>query len=63
MDDFPRFQFDEEESKKWTKEKIGHLEEIAGPNLCRVMAQERFPVLTTRSKWRERASSTSEEFV
>ena len=35
------------------EEEIGHLKEIAGPprHLCRVIAQEHFPVLTTNSFW------------
>jgi hypothetical protein len=56
----PRLQFDEEESKEWTEEEIRDLEEIAGPHLCGMIAQESPPALSTGSKWRESASYTSE---
>jgi len=39
MDHFPRFQLDDEERKKRTKEQISHLEEIAGPNLSHDCAE------------------------
>jgi hypothetical protein len=45
MDDFPRLQLNDKESKKRTKEKIGHLQEIASLYLCRMVAQERPPIL------------------
>jgi hypothetical protein len=52
-----------EESKERTEEEIRDLEEIAGPHLCRMIAQESPPVLSTGSKWRESASYTSESSV
>jgi hypothetical protein len=55
-----RFQFDDEEGKKRTEEEVRDLQEIAGPYFCRMIAQERFPVLSTRPRSRERASYTSE---
>jgi hypothetical protein len=45
MDDLARLQFDEEEGKKRSKEEIGDLEEIAGPDLCGVVAQKGRPLL------------------
>jgi len=48
MDHLARLQFDNEEGKKWTKKEIRHLQEIAGPYLCRMVAQERFPGLSTQ---------------
>ncbi len=48
VDDLARFQFDEEEGNKRTEEEIRDLQAIAGPSFCRMMAQERFPVLSTR---------------
>jgi hypothetical protein len=44
-----RFQFDDEERKKRTEKEIRYLQEITGPHLCRMIAQERFPVLPTGS--------------
>ena len=49
VDDFPRFKFDDEEGKERTKEEICDLQEITGPHLCRMIAQERFPALPTGS--------------
>ena len=52
-----------EEGKQPTKEEIRDLQELTGPHprhLCRMMAQERFPGLSTGSKWREPASYPSE---
>jgi hypothetical protein len=49
MDHLPRLQLDEEERKKRTEEEIGHLQKITGPYLWRMIAQERFPGLSTRS--------------
>ena len=37
MDHPPRLQFDEEEREERSKEEIGHLQEIAGPDSCRVI--------------------------
>ena len=51
MDHLPRLQFDDEEGKERTEEEISHLQEITGPHLCRMIAQERFPVLSTGSFW------------
>ncbi len=49
MHDLARFDLDDEEGKKRTEEEICHLQEITGPHLCRMIAQERFPVLPTYS--------------
>jgi len=46
MDDLPRLQLDDEESKERTEEEIRHLQEITGPDLCCMIAQEDFPVLS-----------------
>jgi len=48
-----------EECKKWTKEKISNLQEIASPHFCCMITEKRFPGLSVGSKWRESASSTS----
>jgi hypothetical protein len=40
-----------EESKERTEEEISDLEEIAGPHLCSMIAQESPPVLSTGSLW------------
>ncbi len=45
MDHFPRFQLDDEERKKRTKEQVSNLEEIAGPDLSPVIMQKRPPAL------------------
>jgi len=45
MDDLTRLQFDEEEGKEWSKEQIGDLQEVTGPDLCGVSAQEGAPLL------------------
>jgi len=47
--DLARFEFDDEECKKRTEEEIRYLQEITGPHFCRMIAQERFPVLPTGS--------------
>lgn len=44
-DHFPRFQLDDEERKKRTKEQVSHLEEVTGPNLSPMIAQKRPPAL------------------
>lgn len=52
MNHLPRPQFDDEESKKWSEEKIGHLQKITGPHprhLCRMITQECFPRLSSWS--------------
>jgi len=56
VDDFPRLQFDDEESNKRTEEEIRDLQAIAGPSLCGMSAQERVPGLSTASKWCEPAA-------
>src|SRR6266516_4299740 len=48
MDDLSRLQLDDEKRKKRTEEEISDLEEITGPYLCRMIAQERSPVLSSR---------------
>ena len=45
VDDLPRFQFDNEEGKKRVKQEVTHLQEIAGPDLARMIAQKRPPAL------------------
>ena len=45
MDDLPRLQFDDEESKERTEEKVRDLQEIADPHLCCMIAQECFDLL------------------
>jgi hypothetical protein len=47
----PRLQLDEKKGKKGTEEEIGHLQKITSPHLCRMIAQERFPILSTSSLW------------
>src|SRR5260370_18377405 len=47
----PRFQFDEEKGKKRTEEEIHDLQKITGPYLCRMIAQDDFPALSTGSFW------------
>jgi len=49
MDDLPGRQAGEEEGKERTKEQIGDLKEVAGPDLCRVSAEKRAPLLPS---WR-----------
>src|SRR5712692_7960911 len=51
VDDLARLQLDDEESKDRTEEEIRHLQEITGPHLCSMIAQERFPVLSPGSFW------------
>jgi len=45
MDDFPRFELDDEERKERTEKEISDLEEITGPDFSGMIAQERRPVL------------------
>jgi len=45
VDDFPRFQFDEEKRKERPKEKISDLEKIASPDFTGMIAQEGRPLL------------------
>ncbi len=40
VDDSARFEFDDEERKEGAKKQIGHLQEIAGPHVFCVIAQE-----------------------
>jgi len=47
MDHSSRLQFDEEERKEWSKEEIGDLDEIAGPDLSCVVAQKGRPRLAS----------------
>jgi hypothetical protein len=49
MDHLPRLLFNDEKGKQRTEEEIGHLQEITGPYPCRMIAQECFPGLSTRS--------------
>src|SRR6266568_6649907 len=45
MDDFPRFQFNDEKRKERTKVEIGDLEKIAGPHISSVIMKESRPLL------------------
>ncbi len=47
VDDFPRSQFDDEEGKERAEEEVCHLEEITGPDLPHMTAQEGSPVLSS----------------
>ena len=49
VDDLPRFQVDDEESKKRAEEKVWDLEKIAGPDVFCMIVQESSPVLSTWS--------------
>ena len=51
MDDLTRLLCNDEERKERTEEKIRHLQKITGPDLCRMVAQEGFPFLSTNSSW------------
>ena len=54
VDDFPRFQFDDEESKKRTEEEVSHLQEITGPHprhLCHMIVEKGLPTLSMGSFW------------
>jgi len=42
-----RLQFDHEEGKEWSKEQIGDVQEIAGPDLFGMGVQKRAPLLTS----------------
>ena len=50
MDHSARFEFHDEERKERAKEQVRHLQEIAGPHVLCVIAQERRPVLSSRSR-------------
>ena len=45
MDDFPRFQLDDEERKERTDKEISDLEEITCPDFSGMIAEESRPVL------------------
>ena len=47
VDHFPKLQFDEKERKGRPKEKVSHLQEVTGPDIRRVIAQKRAPLLTS----------------
>ena len=47
MDHPSRFQFYYEEGKERPKEKVRHLQEVTGPDIRRVIAEERAPLLTS----------------
>ncbi len=49
VDHSARLEFDDEEGKERAKKQIGHLQEIAGPHVFCVIAQQRRPVLSSRS--------------
>jgi hypothetical protein len=49
MDHPSRLEFDDEEGKEWPKEKVSHLQEVTGPDVRRVIAQKRAPLLPS---WR-----------
>jgi hypothetical protein len=51
MNHLARLQLDEKESKERTEEEVRDLEEIAGPHLCSMIAQESPPGLSTGSFW------------
>src|SRR5258708_21117918 len=48
MDDLSRLQLEDEKRKKRTEEEIRDPGEITGPDLCRMSAQERSPILSSR---------------
>ena len=45
VDHAPRFEFDDDEREERSKEEIGHLQEVAVPDLCCMIAQEGRPLL------------------
>jgi hypothetical protein len=45
VDHFARLQEGDEECTEWSKEQIGDLKEVTRPDLCRVSAQKRAPLL------------------
>src|SRR5215467_10037172 len=47
VDHFPKLQFDEEEREGRPKEKVSHLQEVTRPDIRRVIAQKRAPLLTS----------------
>jgi hypothetical protein len=40
-------EFDNEEGEERSKEEISHLQEVAGPDICRVIAQKGHPLLSS----------------
>ncbi len=46
MDDFARFQLDDEERKERAEQEVSHLEEIASPNFSCMIAEKGSPVLS-----------------
>lgn len=57
LHDLARLRLDDEEGNERTEKEIRDLQEITDPHLCHLSAQERFPALSTGSKWHESASS------
>ena len=55
MDHPSRLQFYDEEGKERPKEQVSHLQEVTGPDVRRVRAQQRAPLLTS---WRLCANSS-----
>ena len=51
MNHSPRFQLNDEERKERAEEEIGDLQKITGPYFCCMIAEKRFPVLSTGSFW------------
>ncbi len=49
--DAPRAKLGNDEGEEWPKENVGHLEEIAGPDVSGVVAEEGGPGLTRWSWW------------
>ena len=47
VDHLSCLEFDDEEGEERSKEEISHLQEIAGPNLCGVIAQKGLPPLSS----------------
>ena len=50
VDNFPRFQFGDEEGKERTEQEISDLQEITGPNISSVIMQEGRPLLPSRAR-------------
>jgi hypothetical protein len=63
VDDLPRLQFKDEKRKERTKEEIGDLEKITGPDFSGMIAEERRPLLPRWREGVEPASCISEWFV
>ena len=60
MDDLTRLQFDEEEREERSKEEVGYLQEVTGPDLSCVVARDRSPTSGHLAAVSEPASCTSE---